>query len=155
MKKNQSGFSLLEVIITLIIVAIGLLGVAGMQVASIKLADAADVRSRGAVFVNDIVERIRSADRTADYTIPLGSTPTPTDPLSRDLYEWKTQLANKLPQGDGSIQLITDNACNVASGNLSPCRMYTINVRWDESRARRSAAGANPGLVNFNTTVRI
>jgi type IV pilus assembly protein PilV len=49
MMRTQTGFSLLEVLITLVVVALGLLGVAGMQVASIKLADAADVRSRGAV----------------------------------------------------------------------------------------------------------
>jgi type IV pilus assembly protein PilV len=154
MKKTQSGFSLLEVLITLIVVALGLLGVAGMQVTAIKLADASDVRSRGAVFINDIAERMRS-NRTGDYVTSLGAPPVASDLATGDLNSWKTDLAAKLPLGDAQIARATDTECTKIVGVLSPCVMYVITIQWDESRARRSASGADPGLVKFTTTVRI
>jgi type IV pilus assembly protein PilV len=153
--KKQAGFSLLEVLITLVVVALGLLGVAGMQVASIKLADAADVRSRGAVYVNDIVEVMRS-NRAGDYRIALGATPSGTDTASVDIARWKSQLAAALPSGDASIEKVaTDSACDVLSGSLNKCAIYNITVQWDESRAKRSTTGPSPGLVTFKTAARL
>jgi type IV pilus assembly protein PilV len=153
--KKQAGFSLLEVLITLVVVALGLLGVAGMQVASIKLADASDARSRGAVYVNDIVELMRS-NRTGNYTVALGATPSGSDTASVDIVNWKGQLAARLPLGDASITRVPSDAqCDLISGGFNKCSLYNITIQWDESRAKRSAVGPSPGLVTFKTVARL
>ena len=142
----------------MVVVALGLLGVAGMHVASIKLADAADVRSRGATYVNDIVERIMSNSSNANsYAVALATTPTGSDRAAIDLVAWKLSLSQKLPSGDGSIAIADDATCTaIAAGpGFRACRVVTVTVRWDESRAKRSSAGTNPGLVTFTSTARI
>jgi len=141
----------------MVVVALGLLGVAGMQVASIKLADAADVRTKGVTFVNDIAERIATQpNNVANYAVSFTGTPG-SGAGDADVIAWKASLASRLPAGEGSIEVTPDGSCagGVASTTLRPCQLVTITVRWDESRARRSAAGANPNLVTFTTTLRV
>jgi type IV pilus assembly protein PilV len=155
--KNQQGFSLLEVLVTMVVVALGLLGVAGMQVAAIKLADVADSRSRGATYVSEIVERMMSNPVNANsYAIALGATPTGSDTAANDLTAWKANL-QKLPSGDGSVVIADDATCLaiVGGSGYRPCRLVTITVRWDESRTKRATSGPNPGLVTFTSIARI
>ena len=150
-----AGFSLLEVLITMVVVALGLLGVAGMQVASIKLADAADVRSKGVVFVNDIAERILANPRNADsYAVSLTGAVT-SGPAAVDVTAWKAALALRLPLGKGSISVADDTTSCVNDLAVVKCKLVTIIVQWDESRAKRSTSGANPGLVTFTSTIRV
>lgn len=138
----QQGFSLLEVLITMIVVAIGLLGVAGMQVTSLKLAEVAQTRSVGAVLAGDILERIRAnAANAVEYTIAIGATATGSTTLAqRDLAAWKQLLADPLrglPGGDGSI-LVTESdpaRCPVVVGSR-PCLDIVVTVRSSEERVR-------------------
>ena len=149
------GFSLLEVLITMIVVALGLLGVAGMQVASIKLADAADIRSKGAVFVNEIAERIlTNPSNAAAYAVSLTGSVSAA-PAGPDVTAWKASLASSLPQGKGSIQISPDTTCPVGAVIVGNCLLVTISVQWDESRTKRPTVGANPGLVTFTSTIRV
>ena len=152
------GFSLLEVLITMVVVALGLLGVAGMQVASIKLADAADVRSKGVTFVNDIAERILTQPNSAGtYAVSFGGAPAANGAGEADVIAWKASLASRLPSGEGSIGVTPDPSCagGVTSTSLRPCQLVTISVRWDELRAKRSATGSTPNIVTFTTTLRV
>lgn len=57
---HQTGFSLIEVVVTMFILAVGLLGLAGLQSSAIK--DGLDVAKRSQVtwIVNELVERMRS-----------------------------------------------------------------------------------------------
>jgi type IV pilus assembly protein PilV len=145
LKKNsniQRGFSLLEVLITMIVVAIGLLGVAGMQVTSLKLAEVAQTRSVGAVLAGDILERIRAnAANAVDYTIAIGATATGSATLAqRDLAAWKQLLADPLrglPGGDGSISVTESDpaSCPVVVGT-SLCLDIVVTVRSSEERIR-------------------
>ncbi len=154
-RASAEGFSLLEVLITMVVVALGLLGVAGMQVSAIKLADAADVRSKGVVFVNDIVERILANPNNADsYAVSLSGALT-SGPASADVTAWKAALALRLPLGQGSISVADDTSSCVNDLSVPKCKLVTIVVQWDESRAKRSAIGANPGLVTFTSTIRV
>ena len=153
--KNQDGFSLLEVLVTMVVVALGLLGVAGMQVASIKLADAADTRSRGATYVSEIVERMMSnPTNAAAYAVAIGAAPTGSGTAFNDLTAWKANLL-RLPSGDGSVTVAADATCDALGTGVRACRLVTVTVQWDESRAKRSAAGPSPGLVTFTSTARI
>jgi type IV pilus modification protein PilV len=59
MKKRQSGFSLIEVLVATVIMAIGILGIAGLQVVSLQQNRSSLLRSEAAQLGNDIMDRIR------------------------------------------------------------------------------------------------
>jgi type IV pilus assembly protein PilV len=141
-ERAQRGFSLLEVMITIVVVAIGLLGVAGMQVSSIKLAELSQTRATGVLLANDILDRIRSNPEPGDvlaYSTPFGAAPSAVGTLpERDLRAWKLAMADPLrgmPGGDGSIAI--DQA---GTGCTAGCSIVTITVRWDEARQRGGSA---------------
>jgi len=73
--KQQAGFSMLEVLITVFVLSIGLLGVAAMQATSIKLSHEAHLRSQASLLAYDIADRMRANPTSAianaydgDYT---------------------------------------------------------------------------------------
>ena len=68
------GFSLLELLVAVLVVAVGALGVAGLQLASIQNNRAALQYSVTTALVNDLVERVR-ANPGADYRSDLGAAP--------------------------------------------------------------------------------
>ena len=102
MKMNryfQSGTSLLEVLISIIVLALGLLGYAGLQSVSMKNNHNAYMRSQATVLASDGLDRLR-----VNFT---GGT------ASADIAAWKTEVANVLPSGVGDIQLLANNKVRV------------------------------------------
>jgi type IV pilus assembly protein PilV len=137
---RQAGFSLLEVLITIVIVALGLLGVAGMQVTSMRLTEMTENRSMGSIFANDIIDRIRSNRANAlAYDINFGGPPSSvTDLASQDLLDWKTLLSHPrlgLPGGDGSVDVVADPTCPAVAPARS-CFQVTVTLQWNEGRQR-------------------
>jgi type IV pilus assembly protein PilV len=152
-KASVAGFSLLEVLITIVVVSLGLLGVAGMQVAAIKLTDLSATRTTGVNMSSDIIERIRAnPDGSADYQIAFGSTPTGTTLAALDLIAWKNSLKDPIKgvDGDGQIDIADDPSCKSVPP-FSDCRTVRVQIRWDENRVR----GGQAGKVVFDTKVRI
>ena len=149
------GFSLLEVLVTLVLVAMGLLGVAGMQIAAIRLADAADVRSKGAIFIDGIAERIRTnPNNAAAYAVSLTGSVS-SGVAAADVTAWKASIAQALPNGQGSIAVTQDGRCPLVTASSSACNLVTIIVQWSEIRAKRSAGGASAETVIFQSVVRV
>lgn len=60
MKKNTSGFTLIEVLIALVILSIGLLGMAGIQLKGLRGTTSSTLRSEASIMANDIAERIHA-----------------------------------------------------------------------------------------------
>lgn len=136
--KNSSGFSLVEVLVSVVVIAVGLLGLTSMELISLKYNDSAYARSKANIFAYDMLDRLRSnksaamaeeydqlslAD-AAQFTQPSGSAPIAT----QDRYQWYTQLANEkaLHAGKASIDCDTSAICNIV-------------IQWDDS----VAAGAS------------
>jgi len=57
---NQRGLTLAEVLIAVVILSIGLLGIAGLQLTGLRGAQSANLRTQATVLANDIAERIRA-----------------------------------------------------------------------------------------------
>ena len=124
---RQSGFGLIEVLISLLVLAIGLLGLASLQSTALTMNSEARNRSQGIFLIDDIAERVR-ANRTnlASYAIAAGDLPecesdfavtNEGDVADDDVSEWKNSLACLLPNGNGSV---------VINGQA-----MTVNVTWD------------------------
>jgi type IV pilus assembly protein PilV len=131
--KYQSGFSMIEVLVALVILAFGLLGLAGMQSVGLKNSSGSLSQSVAAVSAYDIIDRMRSNCRDAlggNYDIALGAAApaSPSTMVQRDLSQWKTQLSTLLVAGDGSI------AVNPATFRA------TVSIRWDDSRSTSGSA---------------
>lgn len=126
---KQNGFTLLEVLVTLVIVSFGLLGIAGVIANSIKVNQSSYARSQASWFANDIIDRMRANRIAAEvdsspYNLALGASPSGTTIAATDLTQWRTALANTLPAGTGSIVILDGSS-----------RKVTVIVQWNDQRA--------------------
>jgi type IV pilus assembly protein PilV len=132
-RHRSAGFTLVEILVTLLIVSIGLLGIAALHSFSLRNNYDALLRSHASALASDIADRMRAnvtAIRDGDemvanseYQVDIGEDPEPAEDASQaaiDVDEWKQALAEQLPTGDGSI------AINEATG------IVTITVQWGE-----------------------
>ena len=106
---NNAGFSLIEVLITVIVLSVGLLGLAGMQAFGLRNNQEAYMRSQATILASDIAERMRAntlgvdaghynlgtATAVAACTTTAGCTAQQL--AQQDLFEWRTALFNALP----------------------------------------------------------
>lgn len=125
---KQRGFSLLEALITLLIISLGLLGIAGIIANSLKVNQGAYVRSQASWLANDIVDRMRANRTTAEsaglpYNLAINADPAGAGIPLDDLTAWRAALASALPSGTGAVAL------DSATGKV------TVTVRWDDTRA--------------------
>lgn len=132
-RRTQAGISLIEVMVAVFVLAIGMLGMAGLQMASLRSNQSSYERSAAVLAAYTMIERLRAdvtAARTGSYnlalsadscTIPSGSTFPATQ-----LAAWLTDLQTSMgPSACGGI------ACT--TGATASC---VISVRWDDSRVR-------------------
>jgi len=134
-RSYQRGLSMIEVLVAVVIISLGLLGMAGLQASGMRTSQSAFYRAQAAQFTNDMAERMRANLGDArNYTLALTATaPTGTSVRDRDRADWLARVAT-LPAGDGSI------AVDLANNTV------TIAVQWDDTRAG-GAANANYTLV--------
>lgn len=117
---------MLEVLISMIVIAIGLLGYAGLQAASLKNSNTAYLRSQATMLSHDIVERMRVNRAVAllgTYNIAVGSATGGSGVAGNDLSEWKRNLSQSLPAGDGAVAVA---GVGGTQGNVQ------ITIQWDD-----------------------
>ncbi len=121
-RKTQRGTTLVEVLVALVVLSVGLLGIAALQMTSLRNNRGAHLRSQAQVLAYDIADRMRANRNVAlanAYVVALGVTPAGGTLNALDLQEWKATLAQALPSGDGEITRV---------GN-----MFRIRIRWTDS----------------------
>lgn len=128
--RHVKGFSLIEILVSMLVLGIGILGMVGLQLNAMKLNQTAGVRSQATFLAYDIVDRMRAntpAVLAGSYDISLtADAPSGTTISARDLNAWKTALATQLPAGVGSI---------ARNGQV-----LRVVVQWDESKVGGAAA---------------
>lgn len=106
-RSRQTGVTLLEALITVIVISIGLLGLAALQGRALQENQGAFQRSLGSILAYDILDRMRAnreAGKDGDYDLALdASKPTGTTVPETDLNQWRTSLENGLASGKGSV----------------------------------------------------
>lgn len=124
--RKQNGFSMLEALITLLIVSLGLLGIAGIIANSLKVNQGAQIRSQASWLANDIIDSMRANRTTAAggaYALTACNAIPNANPIAAaDLTQWCAALAAALPSGTGTV-------------NLAATATATVTVRWNDSRA--------------------
>ena len=127
LSSKQSGFSLIEVLVTVLLLSIGLLGLVALQLNGLQQNQNALQLTNATFFAYEMADRMRAnrADAIADrYLIDFDAVAQAGTLYGDELVSWKNNLASQLPSGDGRI--------TVAGG------IYNITIRWDDSK------GLNP-----------
>jgi len=140
--RKQSGFTMLEVLVAIVVLAFGLLGLAGLQADGLRNNTSAYLRSQATLMAYDMMDRMRAnmlGVESGDYDNLMGTTPTDPNCITtgcsvaqmaqHDAYEWSRQLAEILPAGQGSV---------IGNGAGSA---FSITVMWDDRRT--GATGTN------------
>lgn len=136
---SERGMTLVEALIALVVLSIGLLGVAALQMTSLRSTHSAHVRSQATALAYDIADRMRANRNDAlagAYDVALGGSVAGVTLAATDVAAWKLAIAAALPGGDGA--LLIDPAS----------RVVTITIQWDDSRGAEAA-------LTFITTTRI
>jgi type IV pilus assembly protein PilV len=135
--RTQRGTSLLEVLVTIVILAIGLLGLAGLQARMQGSEMEAYQRAQALVLLNDMASRIATnRNNAASYVTgsgsPLGmgmACPTGTSTQLIDAGQWCSALqgAAEETSGGGNVgAMIGGRGCVEALGNGE----YLVTVAW-------------------------
>ncbi|MDR2688790.1 MAG: type IV pilus modification protein PilV [Azoarcus sp.] len=131
--KRQTGSTLLEVLISVFVLAFGLLGVAGLQIASLRNSQSSLQRAQAVFLTDSILDAMRATIDLHNPEIPAvragyigtySATP-PAAPsgtiVERDIQFWRGNMYTSLgPSAEGKIEC-TGTVC-------------TITIRWDDSR---------------------
>jgi len=142
--RQQTGFTLLEVMIAMVIFSIGLLGLAGIQAVAMKNNNTAYLRTIAMQHSYNMADLIRTSTSPtgavettfSNVTSALGSEPpdcivdnattncSSSEMATFDIFHWKKRLASKdgLPSGRGTVTLDV------------PTSIYEIKIMWDEDR---------------------
>jgi type IV pilus assembly protein PilV len=156
MMKRTYGFTLIEVLVAVVVVSLGMLGVAGTLLTATRSSTSNYLKQQAVQYAYDIVDRMRANDAIAihtaaganPYVVALGSptaAPTPnceaavcnaTQMGAFDVWEWQTLLQKNLPSGEGSV------AVAAGTGSLATTTV-TVTVQWSDQ----------PAQSTFNATV--
>lgn len=137
---GSRGFTLIELLVALLVLAIALLGLAGLQSVAVQENRGALLRTQALVSAQEILDRMRSnrtqalasayqttlAQAASNYTA-CSPCATASAAAVNDLRQWKLGLEQQLPNGQGAIRTPGTN-------------LFEVTVRWSEQDL---APGAN------------
>lgn len=141
---RQSGLTLIEVLVAIVIISFGLLGVAALQLTGLKNNQSAFNRSTANILAYDMLDRMR-ANKAAliagsyntggifwDYaTNAPGSTTVMKD---ADIKDWLLALQKRLPSGKGKIE---------AAASATVLR---VTIQWDDTRGTNTTGSETKSL---------
>jgi type IV pilus assembly protein PilV len=124
-RASAFGFSLVEVLVAMLVVAMGILALAALLQASTRYAKMSELRSSATLLANDIADRLRanavgaqlgplgydSVDKAFPTAVAAAHAPCtsdapcgPTDLAKADLADWTARVRATLPKGSAWIQ---------------------------------------------------
>ena len=138
----QRGMTLIESLVALVVLALGVLGLIGFQLQTLRDTRDSVGRSRAIVSIQDIAERMRINPNAAagNYTSGFGAVAAPNTDCTVaacsvvqlaafDLWRWKLNVAAALPGGQAAI-----------APSASDARQFSVMVGWTENKADARAA---------------
>jgi len=145
---RQGGSSLIEVLVTILILSFGMLSLSGMMAYAVQLPKLSAYRATAVMLANGHVEKMRAnidgyVAGAYNETMTFNQAITATTPCSypscdaagiadRDQYESNTEIRRELPQG--GMRLVCNGNCNTREGDLW--------VMWQEPSTFAAIDGA-------------
>ncbi len=139
LRRNMKGFSLVEVLVALVVVSVGMLGIAGLYVNGLQAGRTAMFSHQAVTLAGDVADRIRANPRAGvEYAgngpgvnhncVAGGVDCDPAQMAATDTFFWQQQADAALP--NGLVDVDFDDGVNPPE--------YTITVSWDEPGEERS-----------------
>ncbi len=146
---HSKGFSMIEILVTIVILSLGLLGLAALQSRGQQFNYAAHIRTQATLSAYDIMEKIRLNDTFAKNDVSGGASEgkgyvskakpanvpdcmnnscDPGQLRHYDLGQWYDRLSETLPSGTGKISA-EESTITVGTLDVSIVR-YTITITW-------------------------
>ncbi|MBV7491784.1 type IV pilus modification protein PilV [Pseudomonas sp. PDM30] len=135
----QEGMTLVEVLVALVILGVGLLGAAAVQLNALKYTDSARMTSQASFIAYDLMDRIR-ANAAADYTIAPPASGNPDVTRDQDLFDFNANIVSSL--GASATGSVTVNR-----------QVYTITITWDDSRAANTADSRRSFILSSRAAI--
>ena len=141
LRARQRGVSMVEALVALLVMSIGMLGIAGLYVTSLQANRTALIRTQAVNLVNDMTDRIRANPMArADYGLAEKWKDAPTDQscadganncsvtnlAQDDLFRWTTDVKALLPGAPTMKVTYTAAALKGQTDN------YVVEVTWNE-----------------------
>lgn len=134
--RSVRGMSMIEVMVSVLVLAVGLLGVAAMQSLALRGGQSSLETSQAVMAANSIIEAMR-ANPMADYNIGKTCSVASivgSDTRANDQIAWLNAMKTTIGSGAGDT-----TTCGEISGCPGAC---VVRVYWDDSRAGNDQAGA-------------
>jgi type IV pilus assembly protein PilV len=146
--KKQIGVGLIEVLVALMVVSIGLLGVASLYTSSLQAKTTSLSRLKAVSLASDIADRIRAnPTAVASYLLSVAGTTTATNcatatctdtqMAASDLNQWNTNITSSVTGLPGGAAVKRSIVQTTAATATTPA-VLTITLIW-----REASAGAN------------
>ena len=157
---RAAGFTLIEVMIAVIVLSIGLLGVAGLQTVSQKYSRSAYLNTQATVLAHDMLERMRANPQgllmqkvydnpaaTAHSNCFTLSGCSVTEMAENDMYEWADEVSQTLPGGKVAVCIDStpddgepdDIACD-GKGNQYAIKTWWLDINTEIHRVVTTAS---------------
>ena len=137
--RNQRGVGLIEVMVAVLVFAVGRLGVAALQAAALRNSQSSLERSQAVIHSYAILDAMRAnlaAARSGDYNTALtcdAAGPGGASLAAADIADWLGAVQEAMGNDAcGRIQ------CDAIAG--SQARSCTVTVQWDDSRGTEGEA---------------
>ena len=140
--KKQSGFSMIEILVSILILAIGLLGVASLQTLSVKSSTNSNLRGMALYLANNMADRMRSNPAGANSghydsmegkaSYNCSSACNPAEIASNDKNEWDDLVTNGLPDGEADLSRAGE--------------VYTLTLSWTDRVKQGESANDDSSL---------
>lgn len=144
--RRSRGVTLIEMLVTILVIGIGLLGLAGLQTVSMQYNHGSYLRTHANNMAYDIADRMRAnreAAMNGDYDIGLAdSAPGGGTVAADDLTEWRNAIQTVLPDGTGAVTVDNDGAA-------------TIRIRWLDSQDVREGELEQDRETTYSLDTRI
>ena len=127
--RETRGFTLIEALVALLVLSIGLLGIASLQLTSLRFNQSASTRSQATLLAYDIIDRMRVNPQVAangGYDVDFAKSKTGAALADKDVQQWKGKLSTSLPAGDGRIVRVVGATTTT----------YRVTIQWDDSRGQ-------------------
>ncbi|MDZ7925609.1 MAG: type IV pilus modification protein PilV [Marinagarivorans sp.] len=152
--KRQQGYSLIEVLVSVVVLAVGFLGMTGLQARSLQSSQNSVLRTQAAFLSYDILEKMRgnpTANTAAAYAGKNGiteatnclTTSCTTDQLAAfDVLSWKCTINSIFCKDSVNNNLIsTTSELPNGKGTISASNgKVTIAIEWSEERSSNPTA---------------
>ncbi len=139
--KKQKGFGILEILITVFVLAVGLLGIASLQTLGFRASQSSYMRTIAAYKAYEMLDRMRANPdgiSGGSYNA-ISGIPTATDctevvcssaqMAAFDASQWNSELVDLLPSGQGTVT-------GAGAGSV-----FQVVIRWDENRTGATGTG--------------